>query len=114
MMDRYTKGLWSGEQPRLLQFNGIKRPSYRSKPKHDLGYPRENHDDHERSECVLRPRTDWLGLGPEVDTHGFGLRHQVGQLSQMFLHRIVGHGVFSRPRYFKAPPTDGLVHKALK
>ena len=117
MMDRYTKGLWSCESRRLLQFSGLKRGSDGGESKQNLGDPGQHHDDHERSQRILRPRPSRFGFGPQIHTHGLGLGDQFGQLGEVFLHRIMSHARGSSPFYLN--PTlpknpKHRLHKALK
>ena len=91
MMDRYTKGLWSGQSRRLLQFNGAPVALYRGETEHHFGHPRQHHDDHEGSKGVLGPRPHGLGFWPQVNPKFFSPGDQFGHFRQVRLHRVVAH-----------------------
>ena len=113
-MDRYTKGLWSCESRRLLQFSGLKRGSDGGESKQNLGDPGQHHDDHERSQRILRPRPSRFGFGPQIHTHGLGLGDQFGQLGEVFLNRIMGHDTKPDSRLFQPLGANSNLHRTTK
>ena len=114
MMDRYTKGLWSCESRRLLQFNGLRRDLHGGESKQDFGNPGQHHDDHKRCKCILGPRACWFGFRPQVNTHLFGLGNQIGQFSKMFLNRIMCHDTEPDSRLFQPLGANSNLHRTTK